>query len=128
MKMLHEWINKRYLNERNINKINRLFLKSKPYPNFVLNNFFNENKLSKVKKAVLKEKFGRIEKDLFSLSHTKDLASSSKHVNEFYKFLSSKEFIELMGQLTNENLSQKIDMQSHTMVQGNYLLFHDDEL
>ena len=127
--MLLEWINKKYLNERKISEINKLFLKSKPYPNFALADFFNENKLLKIKKAVLKEKFERIEKDLFSLSHTKDLISSrNKTINEFYKFLSSQEFIDLMKKLTSEKLSLKIDIQSHIMEQGDYLLFHDDKL
>ena len=31
-----------------------------------------------------------------------------------------------MEKLTNQKLSQKIDMQSHRMAQGDYLLFHDD--
>ena len=31
-----------------------------------------------------------------------------------------------MEKLTGERLSQKIDMQSHSMTAGNYLLFHDD--
>ena len=78
--MLKEWLNPKYLNEKEINKIRSNFLKSKPYPNFALADFFNANKISKLKAEVLKEKYEKIEKDLFSLSHTKDLASSSNYL------------------------------------------------
>ena len=123
--MLNEWINEKHLN--NINKARAGFLKSKPYPHFVLNDFFNKTKLLKLKNELSKEKYGKIEKDLFSLSHTKDLVSSKNNsIKEFYELLSSDEFISLMQKLTNEKLSKKIDMQSHVMIQGNYLLFHDD--
>lgn len=125
--MLNKWINKKYLNENNIKKISKEFLKSKPYPNFALNEFFNRDKLLKLKNEILKEKYEKVDKDLFSLSHSKDLASSQNSViKEFYNFLSSEEFISLMEKLTSQKLSLKIDMQSHRMVQGNYLLFHDD--
>ena len=125
--MLKEWINENYLNKNNIKKTRVRFLKSKPYPNFVLDDFFNKNKLLKLKKELAKEKYGKIDKDLFSLSHTNDLVSSKiSLIKEFYGLLSSNEFISLMEKLTNEKLSGKIDMQSHVMTQGNYLLFHDD--
>ena len=125
--MLTVWLNPKYLNEKEIAKIRNNFLKSKPYPNFALPDFFNKNRLLELKKGILKEKYEKIEKDLFSLSHTKDLASSSNHsVREFYHLLSSKEFVSLMEKLTGEKLSLKIDMQSHSMAQGDYLLFHDD--
>jgi prolyl 3-hydroxylase /prolyl 3,4-dihydroxylase len=94
-----------------------------------LSNFFKKEKLLAVKKGILKEKFSKIDKDLFSFSHTKDLASSTeKTVNEFYNLLSSSEFIELMENLSGIKLIKKIDMQSHSFSKGDYLLFHDDDL
>ena len=125
--MLNKWINRKYLPKTNISKIRNNFLKSKPYQNFVLKDFFDKNRLLKLKKEVLNEKFEKIDKDLFTLSHTKDLFSSrNKIIKEFYQLLSSKEFISLMEKLTIQKLSNKIDMQSHSMAHGNYLLFHDD--
>ena len=127
--MIHKWINKKYLQEDEIKKINSGFKKAKPYSNFALENFFNAEKLADLKNAVLAEKFEHVEKDLFSFSHTKDLVSSkNKKIKEFYNMLSSKEFILLMGKLTGIKLSSKIDMQSHNLYRGDYLLFHDDEL
>ena len=125
--MLKSWINANYLDKRNIDKIRLSFRKSKPFPNFALGKFFNETKLSGLKRELSKEKYEKIDKDLFSLSHTKDLISSDNPtIREFYALLSSNEFISLMKKLTGERLSQKIDMQSHSMVKGDYLLLHDD--
>ena len=127
VEILSKWINEKYLNESNIKKINQNFQKSKPYPNFALKDFFNKNGILKLRNEVQKEKFEKIEKDLFSLSHTKDLVSSQNPlIKEFYNLLSSKEFIFFIKKLTRDRLSLKIDMQSHSMVQGDYLLFHDD--
>ena len=125
--MINGWINSKYLNKKEINKIRNIFLKSNPHPNLNLPDFFNKNKLIKLRNEVIKEKYEVVDKDLFTLSHTKDLISSDNPIiKEFYQLLSSKEFISLMEKLTGEKLSNKIDMQSHSMAQGNYLLFHDD--
>ena len=125
--MLTDWLNPKFLDEKEINKIRTNFLKSKPYPNFVLDDFFRKDNLFRLKNKISKEKYEKIDTDLFTLSHTNDLVSSqNKLIKEFYKLLSSNEFILLMEKLTEEKLSNKIDMQSHSMIQGNYLLFHDD--
>ena len=125
--MLNQWINNKYLEEEEINRVRNNFLKSKPYSNFNLQNFFNKSKLAKLKNGALKEKYELVDKDLFTLSHTNDLITSKNPViKEFYKLLSSKDFISLMEKITGENLSNKIDMQSHSMTHGHYLLFHDD--
>lgn len=127
MSQIKEWINPKYLNEREIIKIRNNFLNSKPYPNFNLGNFFNKNKLRKLRNEILKEKFEVVDKDLFTLSHTQDLISSANPIiKEFHKLLSSNEFSSMTEKLTGEKLSNKIDMQSHSMTQGHYLLFHDD--
>ena len=125
--MLSEWINPKYLDEKEIIRIRSDFLNSKPYKNFSLDNFFIRGRIMQVKNAVKKEKFELVGKDLFTLSHTADLSSSKNAVlREFYKLFSSKEFVAFVGKLTQEKLSLRIDMQSHSMKQGNYLLFHDD--
>ena len=125
--MLNEWINPIYSDKKRINEIKNNFKASKPYPNFALSAFFNSSRLLKLRNEIIQEKFEKIEKDLFSLSHTKDLASSeNKAIRDFHSFLSSKEFVLFMENLTGEKLSCRIDMQSHIMEQGDYLLFHDD--
>lgn len=121
------WINPKYMDEGEIKKIRKNFKNAKPYPHFVLANFFNKNKLLKLKKAILKEKFERQDKDLFSFSQTKELSySKNKVIGQFYDFLSSKEFLNLMKRLTNEKSLENADMHAHLYSQGDYLLFHDD--
>ncbi|MEK6956073.1 MAG: 2OG-Fe(II) oxygenase family protein [Nanoarchaeota archaeon] len=125
--MLKEWINQDYLLDSYIHKINRLYSNAKPFQHFVFLDFFNESKLKELKKAVLKEKFERIDKDLFSFSQTKELfTSDNKIIRNFYKFLSSKEFIAFIQKITSVKLDSKIDMHSHIFSDTDYLLFHDD--
>ena len=125
--MIENWINKRYLNE--VSELNQSFNRSKPYQHLIIKDLFNRNKLSLLRKEVLKEKFERQDTDLFSFSQTKELfASKNKFVKEFYVFLSSKEFIAFIKGLTGEKLGDKIDMHAHQYKQGDYLLFHDDKL
>ena len=127
--MLNDWINKRYLNDSAINYINKTFKNSKPYPHFVLNNFFSKDRIFQLRRAVLKEKFERIDNDLFSFSHTNDLISTTNSIiKKFHSFIISKKFISLIQKLTSEKLVQKIDMQAHVFQQNDYLLFHDDDL
>ena len=124
--MLKNWINPKYLNENKIKRIREISRKAKPYQNFALTDFFNKNKLLSLKKAVLKERFERQDKDLFSFSQTKELRhSKNKIVREFYNLLSSGEFLNLMEKLTGETL-ENADMHAHLYTQGDYLLFHDD--
>ena len=127
--MLKGFVNRKYLSKVAVNKIRDGFKKSKPYPHFVLDGFFDEAMIKSIKNALIKEEYEKVEKDLFSLSHTKDLVSSkNSEVKKLHSLLCSKEFIILMEKLTGLKLANKIDMQSHKMVQGDYLLFHDDEL
>lgn len=120
------WINPNYLNEGKIKRIRESFKKAKPYPNFMLPDFFIENWLLKLKNAILKEIFERQDKDMFSFSQTKELSySKNRVIGQFYDFLSSDEFLYLMKKLTGETLDGA-DMHAHLYAQGDYLLFHDD--
>ena len=125
--MINEWVNKTYLNKDTIKNINKKFKKVKPYQYFALRDFFNKDKALKLKKAILKEKFERQDKDLFSFSNTKELKyAENKIIKEFFKLLISNEFIDLMKKLTGETRLNHIDMHAHIFKQGDYLLFHDD--
>ncbi len=125
--MIDEWVNEKYLNSKEIKKIYKNFPKANPYPYFVLSNFFNKNKLLKLRNEILKEKFERQNKDLFSFYNTKELAySKNKFIKEFYMFLSSNEFLNLIKQFTKEIKLKNIDMHAHLFKLGDYLLFHDD--
>jgi len=125
--MLNNWINKKYLDEKNIVKIRKEYRKAKPYPHFALKDFFNKEKVEEVRKELLKESFEKIEKDLFSFKQTMDLVGSkNKIIQEFHQVISSLKFIDLIQKLTKESLKRKIDMQGHLFEDEDYLLFHDD--
>jgi Rps23 Pro-64 3,4-dihydroxylase Tpa1-like proline 4-hydroxylase len=125
--MLRDWINKKYLDENGIARQAKAFKSSKPYPNFHFMDFFRKEKLEELRKEVLKQEFIRHDKDLFSLSNTKEFTyTDNKTIKEFYTLLSGKEFIGFMKKLTGEKYLKGIDMHAHSMVQGDYLLFHDD--
>ena len=125
--MITEWVNKEHLKRSAVKKINKNFKKIKPYPHFALKNFFNKDKVLKLKNAILKEKFERQDKDLFSFSNTKELKyAENKLIKGFFKLLMSNEFIDLMKKLTGETKLNHIDMHAHIFKQGDYLLFHDD--
>mgnify|MGYP001584777481 CR=1 FL=1 len=125
--MLKTWINPKYLDENEIKKIRENFKKAKPYPNFVLHDFFNKSKLLGLKKTVLMERFEKQDKDLFSFSQTKELShSKNKIVQEFFSLLSSNVFLSLIENLTGQKNLANADMHAHLYTQGDYLLFHDD--
>ena len=124
---IKDWVSNKYLDDYEIKKISRQFKQSYPYPYFVLPDFFNTKKISGLRNSLVKEKFERLDKDLFSFWCTMDLSSSKyKAINDFYGFLSSAEFTGLMRNLTGEKLSGRIGMQSNKYKQGDYLLLHDD--
>ena len=125
--MLKNFINKKYLNENEIDRISTKFIKEKPYPHFVLNNFFNKVVVSKLKKEILKEKFYKQDRDLFSFLNTHELKySQNKIIKDFFNFLCLMKFLKYIEELTNGKNLKSIDMHAHLFKRGNYLLFHDD--
>lgn len=124
---IRRWINEKYLNPKEAAKIRKRFEKSMPFANFMLPDFFRREGILKLRRELLRENFTAVDKDLFSFRHTKDLRySKCEVINEFCSLFSSPGFIALMKSLTGKKLSGKIDMQSHKLLQGDYLLMHDD--
>ena len=125
--MIKEWVNPKYLSEKEISKLAKAFKSAKPYPNFNFENFFKKKKLENLRKEILKQEFTKHDKDLFSLSNTKEFTfTNNKTIKESYNLLSGKEFINFMQRLTGEKPLKGIDMHAHSMKQGDYLLSHDD--
>jgi prolyl 3-hydroxylase /prolyl 3,4-dihydroxylase len=119
--MLQDWINPEYLKRKEMMEV--------PFPHAVFSNFFVEEKMIKVLKALTKEKFFLKEADLFTFRQTHDFVNTSNTVlKEFYDFISSSEFIEFMSSLTNKKLSNHIDMFSTLYEDTDFLLCHDDKL
>ena len=119
------WVNPVYL--QNISGLKKQFAANKPFPQLVLGNFFSR-KIEKVTAALLKEKFYEHNSDLYQFQQTDDCKNAKQAaVKEFYTFFSSKQFIQLVSQITNTKL-KSIDMSGFIYDDTDYLLPHDDRL
>lgn len=126
---LNEWINPKYLNQKNQENINSNYLISKPYEHFFLDDFFLVEKLNKIILALKNENYYLEENDLYKFFRTQDFSNSknNKIIYEFRSFLISKEFRELIEKLTSSNINEnKITLHSLKFKKTNYLLCHDD--
>jgi len=124
--MLDTWISKKY---RSPDKYTELFAKNTPYEHIILPNFFSSAKLKLVASALKQQPFAEKNSDLFQFSQSGDLKTTRNKVfNDFYKFLSSKEFISYVATLTSTKLSKKIDCSCFVYQSTDYLLPHDDRL
>jgi len=113
------WINPKYAKQKK--------LAAKPFPHIVLPNFFTK-KINQVAKALLKEKFYEYNSDLYQFQQTDDCKNAKQPaVKDFYKFFSSKEFIQYISKLTSTKL-ESIDMSGFIYDDTDYLLPHDDRL
>ncbi len=119
------WVNPVYL--KNKTGLKREFAANKPFPHLVLGNFF-KSKISKVAAALLKEEFYEHNADLYQFEQTDDCKNAKQSaVREFYKFFSSKQFIQFISDITNTKL-KFIDMSGFMYDDTDYLLPHDDRL
>ncbi len=120
-----KWVNPVYL--KNVSGLKKQFSSNKPFPHLVLGSFFTK-KISNTAKQLLKEKFHEQNSDLFQFQQTDDCKNAKlPAVKDFYKFFSSKEFIQFISQITNTKL-KFIDMSGFIYDDTDYLLPHDDRL
>jgi Rps23 Pro-64 3,4-dihydroxylase Tpa1-like proline 4-hydroxylase len=121
-------INKKHL--ANLSKYSKDFSKNKPFPNIVLDSFFDEKYLDDVRNSLGTENFIHKDSDLFEFYQTNDLASSKiPKVIEFRKYLLSEEFMKFIEELTSVKLKRnKISIHSTLYTDTHYLLCHDDQL
>lgn len=122
-------INNKYLSEKTKTNLRKKFISAIPFPYLELNNFFDKNKLMKIKKELLKEKFIHKECDLFNLYQTNDLSSTKNNtLKGFYSFFESEQFKRYIFSITGIKISKKIDMAGMLFKETGYLLPHDDRL
>jgi phosphatidylinositol glycan class S len=120
-----KWVNPIYL--KNVSGLRKQFAENKPFPHLVLGNFF-AGKIGVVARQLLKEKFYEHNSDLYQFQQTDDCRNAKQPaVREFYKFFSSKEFIQFISSVTGTKLSS-IDMSGFIYDDTDYLLPHDDRL
>ncbi len=120
--MLSDWINPHYLDGNNE-------VITKPFPHSIFPDFFIEEKILAVLKALTEEKFFIKEADLFKFRQTHDFVNTKNNVlKEFYDFISSKEFITFISNVSQKKLSSHIDMFGTVYEDTDFLLCHDDKL
>lgn len=126
---LSEWINKYYLEESHLQKLQKEFNQATPFEHIQLHDFLTHDKAVQVLHALVDEKYYEKESDLFKLMQTQDFKSTQIPVlQEFHTLIQSKEFITLMQTITQCTLTQKIDMHSMIYQDTDFLLCHDDRL
>ena len=129
-KNMQLWIQSSYRTKDKIEELKKIFQNNAPFPHVELNDFFNEEKLLKVVRSLAKEQFLEKESDLFKFMQTGDLSVSQiAEIQELYAFLSSKELITFMEEITGTKLkSGTIDLFGSMYQNTDFLLPHDDQL
>ncbi len=129
-KSFQEWINPRYRTKSKVEELKKKFQGNSPFPHVELENFFNEQKLALVLKALMKEQFLEKESDLFKFMQTGDLnASDIPEIQEFKDFLASKECVGFVEAITELKLkTNSIDIFGSLYQNTDFLLPHDDQL
>ena len=114
----------------NLEDMRARFVKGKPFPHIVIDNFLQEKKASELLQALKQEKFEHKESDLFSLNQTADLhATKNECLKSFHLFASSSEFAEFMKKLTGISVEPgALDLAGSLYKSGDYLLCHDDQV
>lgn len=127
---LLEWLNPKYLEPREIKKLQQQFLNAKPFPHLVLPHFFAYDTPAKLQKGLADEPFQLKDSDLFTFFQTKDLQSSDNPIFwTFREFLCSPEFIGYVSSLSGIALKPDIiDLAGTRYEDTHYLLCHDDQL
>ena len=124
--MLKDWINQKHL--KNISKLNKQFNTNKPFPHLELD-LFKDSKIKQLLKEIKKLEFKEKDSDLFYLLQTVDFKSiKNKLINEFHSIISSKEFYNLLENITNIKGLGATDAASLIFPNTGYLLPHDDRL
>lgn len=127
---MKDWLNPEYLQEKKKEELKKHFLNNNPFPHLELKHFFKEEKIEKLIKALEKEEFLEKESDLFKFMQTHDFATSEREeLQELRNFLSSKEFLSFMEEITSIKCKEKsIDISASLYQNTDYLLPHDDQL
>lgn len=125
---MNKWINPNFTSRLAL--MRKQFSAGKPFPHLMISDFLDEDKARELATALKREKFVKKEADLFQFSQTEDFKHSKNAViKDFYKFVSSDEFSDLMSELTSLNLeSGAIDLAGSLYEDTDYLLCHDDQL
>lgn len=127
---LSNWLNPQHIQKKTIQDYKKRFLNNSPFPHLEIHDFLKEEKILSLIKALEKEEFLEKESDLFKFMQTHDFATTDNLVlQELRSFLSSKEFLSFMKDITELPLKEEsIDLSSSLYQNTDYLLPHDDRL
>lgn len=127
---ISSWLMPHVLEKHYRGSLRTTFEKNKPFPHIFIPKLLHENKAKILAKALANEKFEKKQSDLFSLSQTQDfIGFKHNELKEFYELFCSKEFAELMQEVTGVKLKKGVvDMAGSLYEDCDYLLCHDDQL
>lgn len=102
---------------------------SKPTPVFQLPNILPSDFVDSLQHALLSQPFNERDNDLFTFKQSNDIKmSEDPYLKAFRETIYSKDFLNMMQQITGIPLSDKVDISGQRYGKGNHLLCHDDEL
>ena len=121
-KLLKKWINNDYLNPQTIITIKQAFQENNP-KSIQLQNFLKNNKFKILQKAIMNSKYYlEYKPDCYSFYKIK---KSNKIINEFIKFIESKEF-RLLISFINNKITKLNNYEIVKFQHKNYTLLHDN--
>jgi len=122
------WVHPEYIDELAIRTLSSKFPKAKPFPHFVLHDFFSPARIKRVREELLKQSFTFKESDLFRFHQTADISTlSNQTLQEFYNFFNTKDFCKYISQITSTRVNRS-DMSGFIYSSTDHLLPHDDRL
>lgn len=115
-------------NEKSILNFRNEFIANTPFKNVIIDDFFNKEYLLRLKKELEKEKYYRESHDLYEFLRTVDFRNlDNKIIKEFRELIFSKEFINIIQEISQIELKNNIiELHSLRLQNGDYLLCHDD--
>lgn len=122
-----QWTNPFHLQQKNF--LRRRFIEAKPFPHLVLHDFLLQPKAMSLLRALRQEQWRLKDADLFRFHQTHDLQSSSNtFIRDYYRFFSSRAFLQFIETITSTTPLRSIDAAGQTYAAGDHLLPHDDRL
>lgn len=127
--MLEQYLQPYYLKSSTMTILQQTFQRGRPFPHLVLKDFFVKKMLVRIARTLRQEEFVRQESDLFSFAQTADLSQiKNDMLQEFYRFLNSREFRDYVHRLTAIAAFGTLDCSGFMYGAADFLLPHDDEL
>jgi prolyl 3-hydroxylase /prolyl 3,4-dihydroxylase len=125
-----EALNESYKTHKELIDLDGISLYHEPYTHCIIDNLLNNEQFQQeLKQQLLELKFKKKNNDLYKFCQTNDLKKCKKEAILKFKNILYGNFLSLLKQITNINLSSEvIDMTSSKYSYSDYLLCHDDDI